>query len=108
MASDGRDPSVLAQCPGPTLSEAILTWGFGGKAIAHTFPCTALGVSKGMGRGPRSLRVGAGQVKQAEVRGWGPPSPRECLDDVTLGAPQGGGELVAGFLSSPSLGLMRD
>lgn len=42
-----------------------------------------LGVSE-CGEGAGSLGVSCGQVKQAEVRGRGPPSPGERLDDVTL------------------------
>lgn len=39
-------------------------------------------------------------MKQAEVRGRGPPSPRECLDDVTLGGTGGGGRLCVSRLTS--------
>lgn len=39
-------------------------------------------------------------MKQAEVRGRGPPSPRECLDDVTLGGAGGGGRLYVSRLTS--------
>lgn len=39
-------------------------------------------------------------MKQAEVRGRGPLSPRECLDDVTLGGTGGGGRLCVSRLTS--------
>lgn len=43
-------------------------------------------------------------MKQAEVRGRGPPSPRECLDDVILGRRGvGGGGRLCVSVSPPCL-----
>ena len=82
-----------------------LMWGFGvqpGRAGIDSSRLALLGpeCECGCGEGAWSLGVGSGQVKQAEVRGSGPPSRRECLDDVTLGGTGGGGQLCVSHLTS--------
>lgn len=72
------------------LERGPLTRGFGvrpGRAGIYSSRLSlhGPGCERGRGEGACSLGVGSGQVKQAEVRGRGPPSPRECLDDVILG-----------------------
>ena len=80
-------------------------WGFGvqpGRAGIDSSRLALLGpgCECGCGEGAWSLGVGSGQVKQAEVRGSGPPSRRECLDDVTLGGTGGGGQLCVSHLTT--------